>query len=158
MASRNSREAMLSSQERSGAADMQFEHRAGSEDRSGIHAVDELTGAIQNYFDLMYDCNIANFDAVFSPTAQLHGYRDGKMLCWPAGEYKEVLKVRQSPRSLGSPRQDSVLLIDIGSASHAFAKVEVRIHAGIYHDYLTYHKIDGRWLITSKGYHLMRTV
>jgi putative lumazine-binding protein len=137
---------------------MQFQHRAGSEDRSGTNAIDELIDAIQKYFNLMYDCNIANFADVFSPTAQLHGYRDGKMVCWPAAEYKEVLKARQSPLSLGSPRQDSVLLIDIASASHAFAKVEVRIHAGIYHDYLTYHKIDGRWIITSKGYHLMRTV
>jgi len=51
-----------------------------------------------------------------------------------------------------------VLLLDVGSASHAFAKVQVRIHAGIYHDYLTYHQIDGHWIITSKGYHLMRTV
>jgi hypothetical protein len=137
---------------------MQLQHPAGSADRSGIDAVDELTEAIQKYFDLMYDCDVANFADVFGPTAQLHGYRDGKMVCWPAAEYKEALRVRQSPLSQGSPRQDSILLIDIGSASHALAKVEVRIHAGIYHDYLTYHKIDGRWLITSKGYHLMRTV
>jgi hypothetical protein len=137
---------------------MQFQHQAGSGDRFGMNAIDELLNTIQKYFDLMYDCDVANFADVFSPAAQLHGYRDGKMVCWPASEYKEILKARQSPQSLNSPRQDSVLLIDIASASHAFAKVEVRIHAGIYHDYLTYHKIDGRWLITSKGYHLMRTV
>jgi hypothetical protein len=136
---------------------MQFQHRADSGDRSGMNAIDELIDAIQKYFNL-YDFNIANFADVFSPTAPLHGYRDCKMMCWPAAEYKEILKACQSPLSLGSPRQDSVLLIDIASASHALAKVEVRIHAGIYHDYLTYHKIDGRWVITSKGYHLMRTV
>ena len=123
-----------------------------------MNAMNELIDAIQKYFNLMHDCNVANFANVFSPAAQLHGYRDGEMVCWPAAEYKEVLKARQSPLSLGSPRQDSVLLIDIASASHALAKVEVRIHAGIYHDYLTYHKIDDRWVITSKGYHLMRTV
>jgi hypothetical protein len=137
---------------------MQFQHRAGTKDRSGMNAIDELVDAIQNYFNLMYDGDVANFADVFSATAQLHGYRDGNMVCWPAAEYREVLKGRQSPLSQGSPRQDSILLIDIGSASHALAKVEVRIHAGIYHDYLTYHKIDGRWLITSKGYQLMRTV
>lgn len=137
---------------------MQLQHQPGSGDTSGTNAIDELTQALRKYFNLMYDCNVANFAQVFSPTAQLHGDRDGKMVCWPAAEYKEVLRARQSPLSLEAPRQDSVLLIDIGSASHAFAKVEVRIHAGIYHDYLTYHKIDGRWVITSKGYHLMRTV
>ena len=137
---------------------MQFQQREGSGERSGVNALDDLIDAIQKYFDLMYDCNIADFADVFSSTAQLHGYRDGTLVCWPAGEYKEVLAARQSPLSLGSPREDSVLLLDIASASHALAKVEVRIHAGIYHDYLTYHRIDGRWLITSKGYHLMRTV
>ena len=136
---------------------MQLQHQTGSGDRSGTNAIDELTEALRKYFDLMYDCNIANFAQVFSPTAQLHGDRDGKMVCWPAAEYKEILRARQSPLSLEAPRQDSILLIDIGSAGHAFAKVEVRIHAGIYHDYLTYHKIDGRWVITSKGYQLMRT-
>jgi len=136
---------------------MQLQHQTGSGDRSGTNAIDELTEALRKYFDLMYDCNIANFAQVFSPTAQLHGDRDGKMTCWPAAEYKEILRARQSPLSLEAPRQDSILLIDIGSAGHAFAKVEVRIHAGIYHDYLTYHKIDGRWVITSKGYQLMRT-
>jgi len=137
---------------------MHPQHQAISAVSSCIHANDELTNALGNYFDLMYDCDVANFEAVFCPTAQLHGYRDGKMLCWPAAEYKEILKARQSPLSLGSPRQDGILHMDIGSESHAFAKVEVRIHASIYHDYLTYHKIDGRWLITSKGYHLVRTV
>jgi hypothetical protein len=115
-----------------------------------MKAINELIDAIHKHFDLMYDCDIANFADVFSPAAQLHGYRDGKMVCWQAAEYKEILKTGQSPLSLGSPRQDSVLLIDIASASHAFAKVEVRIHVGIYHDYLTYYKIDDRWLITSK--------
>ena len=136
---------------------MELQHHTGPGARSGTDAIDELTEALRKYFDLMYDCNIANFAQVFSPTAQLHGDRDGKMTCWPAAEYKEILRARQSPLSLEAPRQDSTLLIDIGSAGHAFAKVEVRIHAGIYHDYLTYHKIDGRWVITSKGYQLMRT-
>lgn len=71
---------------------MQFQHRTGSGNRSGTNAIDELIDAIQKYFNLMYDCNIANFADVFSPVAQLHGYRDGKMVCWPAAEYKEVLE------------------------------------------------------------------
>ncbi len=123
-----------------------------------MNAIDELIEAIQKYFDLIHDCNVAHFAEVFSPTAQLHGYRGGKMVCWSAAEYKEELKARQSPLSQGSPRQDSVLFIDVASASHALAKVEVRVHASVYQDYLTYHKVDGRWVITAKGYHLMRTV
>ena len=137
---------------------MQFQHQEDASEGSGTKAIEGLLQAIQSYFNLMHDCDTTNFEKVFGPTAQLHGIRDGSMACWPAAQYKEILKTRQSPLSLGSPREDRVLLLDVGSASHAFAKVQVRIHTGIYHDYLTYHKIDGHWVITSKGYQLMRTV
>lgn len=123
-----------------------------------VNTFDELHDAIQRYFNLMHDCDVSSFDDVFSPTAQLHGVREGTMVCWPAEKYKEILKARVSPQSRSAPRQDAILLIDVASTSHALVKVEVRIHDAFYQDYLTYHKYGSRWLITSKGYHLMRTV
>ena len=44
----------------------------------------EQSEAVQLYLDLMYDCDTAKFDRVFGPTSQLHGFREGKMTCWPA--------------------------------------------------------------------------
>jgi hypothetical protein len=114
----------------------------------------EVTDAAQRYLDLMYDCDIAKFDAVFYPTVQLHGYRDGRMQCWPAAEYKAILADRKSPKSQGAPRDENILLIDFASATQALVKVRVGINGNRFVDYLTYHKIDGSWLITSKGYHL----
>jgi hypothetical protein len=114
----------------------------------------ELTEAVQRYLDLMYDCDVAKFDAVFYPTVQLHGYRSGRMRCWPAAEYKAILAARKSPKSQGAPRDESILLIDFASATQALVKVRVRINSDLFVDHLTYHKIDGSWLITSKGYHL----
>ncbi|HKU95373.1 MAG TPA: nuclear transport factor 2 family protein [Vineibacter sp.] len=118
----------------------------------------ELTEAVQLYLDLMYDCDVARFERVFCATSQLHGFRDGKMTCWPAAQYKEVLATRQSPKSLGAPREEQILLIDVAAPGQALAKVRVRINQSVFVDYLTYHKIDGAWLITSKGYQLERTV
>ena len=54
----------------------------------------ELTEAVQLYLDLMYDCDVGKFDRVFGSTSQLHGFREGKMTCWPAAQYKEVLAGR----------------------------------------------------------------
>jgi hypothetical protein len=48
------------------------------------------------------------------------------------------------------------LLVDAASDTQALAKVKVRIGAAVFIDYLAYHKIDGRWLITSKAYHLVQ--
>ena len=113
----------------------------------------ELTEAVQLYLDLMYDCDLSKFDEVFSSTSQLHGFREGKMTCWPAAHYKEILAGRKSPRSLGSRREEQLLLLDLASPTQALAKVRVRINDMVFVDYLSYHKIGSSWLITSKAYH-----
>jgi len=58
----------------------------------------------------MYDCEVGKFDRVFSPSARLHGFRDGKMTGWPAAHYKEILAGRKSPPSPASRREERVLL------------------------------------------------
>ena len=113
----------------------------------------ELTEAVQLYLDLMYDCDVAKFDRVFASTSQLHGFRDGKMTCWPAAQYKEVLAGRKSPKAVGAPREEQLLLLDAASPTQALAKVRVRINDMVFVDYLSYHKVNGDWLITSKAYH-----
>jgi hypothetical protein len=112
-----------------------------------------LNEAVQLYLDLMYDCEVGKFGRVFCATSQLHGFRDGKMSCWPAAQYREVLAGRQSPKALGSKREEQILLLDFASPTQALAKVRVRINDMVFVDYLSYHKIDGAWLITSKAYH-----
>jgi putative lumazine-binding protein len=113
-----------------------------------------LVEAVQRYFDLMYDCDTARFDQVFASTVQLHGFRDGEMTVWPALAYRDVLGKRQSPKSQNAPRADEILLMDFVSPTMAFTKVRVKINSMMFVDYLTWHRIDGRWLITSKGYHV----
>lgn len=120
----------------------------------GRSCVTELTEALQRYFDLMYDCDTSRFNQVFRPTVHLHGFRDGQMVAWSASTYKDILDKRQSPKSLNAPRADEILLMDFASATQAFAKVRVRINTMMFVDYLTWHRIDGQWLITSKGFHL----
>ncbi len=43
-------------------------------DPSTFHS---LLGAVERYFDLMFDSDVSRFDQVFAPSAQLHGLRDG---------------------------------------------------------------------------------
>ncbi|HJQ55515.1 MAG TPA: nuclear transport factor 2 family protein [Vineibacter sp.] len=116
-----------------------------------------LSQAVQRYFDLMYDCDTRHFDRVFRPTAQLHGFRDGAMTVWPAPTYKDILASRASPKSLNSPREEAVLLMDFASDTQALVKVRVRINSTVFVDYLTWHHVDGDWLITSKAYHVERS-
>jgi Putative lumazine-binding len=117
-----------------------------------------LTDAVQRYFDLMYDSDVARFDRVFRSTAQLHGFREGQMTMWPAATFKEIIAGRPSPKSQKAPREEEILLIDFASADQALAKVRVRINAIVFVDHLTYHRIDGEWLITAKAFHVERHV
>jgi putative lumazine-binding protein len=116
--------------------------------------VRSLRAALQHYLDLMYDCDVSRVDDAFAPTVQLHGFRDGAMQCWPAGVCRDILAKRQSPESLGAPREDALLLLDFACSTQALIKVRVRIATMPFIDYLTWHRIEGRWLITSKGFHL----
>jgi hypothetical protein len=120
-------------------------------DRSALAA---LTEAVQRYFDLMYDCDVSRFDTVFRSTVHLHGFRDGKMVAWSAETYKDILGKRTSPKALGAARADEILMVDFASPTQALTKLRVRIAAMLFVDYLTWHCIDGKWLITSKGFHL----
>jgi hypothetical protein len=121
-------------------------------------AISGLTGAVQRYFDLMYDSDVAHFDRVFRPTAQLHGFREGQMTMLPAATFKEIIGGRPSPRSQNAPREEEILLIDFASVDQALVKVRIRINAVVFVDYLTYHRIEGKWLITSKAFHVERHV
>ena len=116
-----------------------------------------LVDATHKYFDLMYDCDVSRFDQVFAPSVQLHGYRDGQMMVWPAQTYKDILKKRQSPKSLNAPRLNEILTMDFVSPTMALTKVRVRLVTMVFLDYLTWHYIDGKWLITSKGFHVEST-
>jgi putative lumazine-binding protein len=115
-----------------------------------------LLAAVERYFETMFDCDPDRFDQVFAATAQLHGLRDGSLRILPAAEYRKLLAASPSPKSKNAARQDEVLLVDFASPSQALVKVRVQIDTILYVDYLSYHCIDGAWLITAKSFHIER--
>jgi hypothetical protein len=116
--------------------------------------IDALSQAVKRYFNLMYDSDVSRFDHVFRSTAQLHGVRHGEMRLLSAEAYRDVLARTPSPRSQDALRHEEILLMDVASPSQALVKVRVRINAILYVDYLSYHRVDGDWLITAKSFHV----
>ena len=45
-----------------------------------------LLEAVERYFTLMYDSDASQFDRVFAPMAQLHGFRDAELRILPVGD------------------------------------------------------------------------
>lgn len=116
-----------------------------------------LMQAVQRYLDLCQDNDRSRFDRVFQPTAQLHGVVDGALKKSTAAEFRDGFLGRPSPISLGSPRADEILLVDFASDTQAMTKLRLRINDTVYVDYLTWHRVDGEWLITAKGFHIETT-
>ncbi len=121
-----------------------------------LSTIQSLVAAVEGYFDLMYDNDVSRFDRVFAPSAQLHGLRDGHLRLLPAQDYRNVLASGPSPKAKCAPRHQQMLLVDFASTAQALVKVRVRIDTLQYLDYLSYHCIDGRWLITAKSFHIER--
>ena len=110
--------------------------------------------AIEAYFDLMYDADDSRFPEVFHELCQIHGLREGKLAAWSAPEFRAIMASRPSPASMGSPRQQEIVRVDEISPDAAAARVRVRIGQTCYLDHLIFHRIDGTWRITSKGFHV----
>ena len=53
-----------------------------------------------------------------------------------------------------SPREEAIISIDQTAPDLAIAKVRVRAGQTGFVDHLVFHRIDGRWLITTKAFHV----
>lgn len=119
-------------------------------------ALASLLEAVEHYFALMYDNDVARFDQVFAPSAQLHGIRDGNLRILTTEDYRTILASNPSPQSKNAPRLEEVLLVDFASPTQAIVKVRVRIDTLQYLDHLAWHQIDSAWRITAKSFHVER--
>jgi hypothetical protein len=120
-------------------------------------SVGEVAALAQLYFDLIYRGDLALFDRVFSPRAQLAALEEGAVTVRSAQEYLAMLAGRPSPESSGAPREEEVIAIDLASHTQAFLKVRVRINQAVFVDYLTLLRGEDGWRIVSKTYHRLDT-
>ena len=119
-----------------------------------MNQVQTIESAIEKYFDLMYEAEDAGFPDVFHEACLIHGLREGKLTAWSAQEFRDVMRGRPSPASMKSPRDQEILGIEHTAADLAAAKVRVRIGQTCFVDHLIFHRIGGRWLVTSKAFHI----
>ena len=121
-----------------------------------MNQIQSIVSAIEGYFDLMYDADHTHFFSVFHGSCLVHGIRDGKLTAWSASEFRDVMRGRPSPESLKSPRYQDILSIECIAPDLAICKVRVRIGQVLFLDHLTFHCIDGKWLVTSKAFHVVK--
>jgi hypothetical protein len=122
--------------------------------------MDQLTpaSAVNAYLELMYTADDGEFPEVFHDVCVIHGMRDGKLVAWSADEFRDVMRGRPSPASTGAPRQQETIRLEQSAADMATARVRVRIGQIRFLDELVLHRVDERWLVTSKAFHIEEVI
>jgi hypothetical protein len=121
-----------------------------------MEQIQSIASAINGYFDLMYEADDSQFFEVFHNACLVHGMRDGTLTAWSASEFRELMRGRPSPASMKSPRDQEILSIDHSAPDLATAKARVRIGQIGFVDHLIFHRIDGKWRVTAKAFHIAR--
>lgn len=115
----------------------------------------EVTAALADYFDGLYEGDLDKLKRVFHGHAHLYSATDGPLADLPLDEYLKLVGGRPSPASQDAARYDRIVSIDFSGPNSALAKVELAVPPKFFTDFLTLLKIDARWRIISKTYHYM---
>ena len=114
------------------------------QDRTAIKDVLE-----KNYFRGIYEGDIALLTDVYFKGTLLFGDVKGAAYEKNLADYLDGVKNRQSPKDSGKSFKGEI--VDISTVnSIAIAEVKVKMYDFYYHEFLSFHRFDGKWLIVNK--------
>ncbi|MCA7882455.1 nuclear transport factor 2 family protein [Burkholderia contaminans] len=116
-----------------------------------------VVALIEDYFNLAYEPKSRDFDSVFHPSCLIQWVDEGRLRTLSSQEYAALIHGRQSPRSIGAPRDEAILSTEDISDSLSTATVRVRIGNKLFNDHFVMHKVDGSWLIATKASAVVHT-
>ena len=101
------------------------------------------------YFKGIYEGNIALLRQVYNPDTLLFGDIKGDGYFKTLDQYLDGVKNRQPPKHSGKPFRGDIISVRVVN-SIAIAEVKVRMYSFNYHEFLSFHLMDGSWLIVNK--------
>jgi hypothetical protein len=101
------------------------------------------------YFKSIYEGNVITLRQVFHPGTLLFGDVKGQPYAKTLDEYLDGVAHRQSPKDSEKPFKGEILNIRVVN-SIAVAEVKVKMYDFDYREFLSFHKLDGKWLLVNK--------
>jgi len=101
------------------------------------------------YFKGIYEGDVDLLGSTFYSGTLLFGDAAGKPYFKTIAQYLDGVRNRQSPKDSGKPFKGEIISIEIIN-SIAVAKVHVRMYDFNYFELLSFHKLDGKWVIVNK--------
>lgn len=112
--------------------------------------VSAITDAIENYyFKGIYEGDEIRLGSIFYPGTLVFGDVQGQPYFKTVDLYLDGVKNRQSPKDSGKRFKGEILKINVVN-SIATAEINVKMYDFNYRDFLSFHKINGKWLIVNK--------
>jgi hypothetical protein len=113
-------------------------------------AVLAITDAIENYyFKGIYEGDAILLESIFYPGTLVYGDVNGQPYFKTADLYLNGVKNRQSPKDSGKPFKGEILNIKVVN-SIAMAEINLKMYEFNYRDFLSFHRINGKWYIINK--------
>jgi hypothetical protein len=114
--------------------------------REGELSINQL---LDTYFQGIYEGSSEMLYTVYHPCTLLFGDVKGQPYAKTLVLYLNGVAHRQSPKDSGKPFQREIISVSVVN-SIAMARVRVKMYDFNYHEFLSFHKIDNRWLIVNK--------
>lgn len=112
----------------------------------------DIEHAIHAYLDGFYTGDVDKLAQVFYPGCALTQSVDGVLQVISRDRWLEIMRQRPSPASLGLPRCDEILVIDVVDDFTAHVKLKCAIPPRYFTDLLALLKVEGRWQVVQKIY------
>jgi hypothetical protein len=101
------------------------------------------------YFKGIYEGDINSLGNILKPGTLLFGDIKGQPYAKTLDQYFDGVTHRQSPKDSGKPFKGTIISIDVAN-SIAVVKVHVKMYEFNYDEFLSFHKINNRWMIVNK--------
>jgi hypothetical protein len=102
-----------------------------------------------NYSKGLYEGDLNLLKQIFYPGTLLFGDVKGQPYFKTLDQYLDGVANRQSPKDSGKPFKVDIISISVVK-SIAIAELKVKMYDFYYHDMLSFHKLDGKWVIVNK--------
>lgn len=101
------------------------------------------------YFKGIYEGDINILMNIYNSGTLLFGDIKGQPYAKTLEQYLNDVKNRQSVKDSGKPFKASIISIDVVNTI-AMAKIQVKMYDFNYDEFLSFHKINNRWVIVNK--------
>lgn len=117
---------------------------------NNLHDKAAITQTLENnYFKGIYEGNTELLKQVLNTGTLLFGDVKGQPYAKTLELYLNGVANRQSPKDSGKPFKGDIISIKVVN-SIAIAEIKVKMYEFNYHEFLSFHLIDGKWVIVNK--------